>query len=325
MIGPVDLHVHLFGACPELGNRFQPKGIAQLGTSWMLKGYGPCDAPMGSVEADRQRAAGLVAAVRGSGLGTAVLLAMDAPHDQDGQPIPARTLLRVGNDFAREVATEDPALLRFGASVHPYRPDALARLEALIDQGAALVKWLPSYHGIELDDSRCHAVYELLAHRGVPLLVHAGIEHTLGGGSQRLNHPDHLLAPLGRGVTVIAAHCGLQLTKVEPCWGEAWARIALEHERCFGDIAACYNPVRLWRLARWLDRPELVAKLVYGSDFPARPVWAWWSPRVDRATAGEPDLLRACLGIARAVGVPEDTLQRGGALLPPRAPEDAAS
>jgi uncharacterized protein len=317
--------VHLFGACPELGNRFQPRGLAQLGQGWMLKGYGPCDAPMGSAEADHQRAAHLVQRVRASGLDTAVLLAMDAPCDDAGQPIPSRTLLKVGNDFAREIAASDPARLRFGASVHPYRPDAVPRLEALIDGGAALVKWLPSYHGIALDDPRCVAVYELLAQRGVPLLVHCGIEHTLAGGPQRLNHPDHLVTPLERGVTVIAAHCGLRLSYLEPCWGGAWARLAMEHERCFGDIAACFNPVRLWQLARWLDRPELSAKLVYGSDFPARPVWAWWSPRVSMATAGEPDLLQACLGIARAVGVPEDTLTRAGRLLPPRVLEDAAS
>ncbi len=285
-----------------------------------LRHYGRRNAPLGCAWTDRRMAAQVHRHVAASGLGAAVLLALDLPHDTGGRPLPAQGWLKVSNRFALEVASQDPTRLRFGASVHPYRQDALPRLEALIGRGAALLKWLPSYQRIDLDDARCHAVYELLAQHGLPLLVHTGLEHTLQGGAQDLNHPRHLTAPLERGVTVIAAHCGLRLFLYEPCWGDAWEALALRHERCFGDLSACFNPVRLWRLARWLERPEIARKLVYASDFPATPGWTWMSRRPGPIrcwpAASHRNPLQRSLAVARAAGVPEDILCRGATLLP---------
>ncbi len=319
MIGPVDLHVHLFGASPGLGNRFAPGPVDRLVAPWMLRKYGRTPGPIGCDWVDRRLADQVCAKIEASTLAGVVLLAMDGPHDPDGRPLPAP--LKVSNDFARWVAARDPVRLRFGASVHPYRPDALARLEALIDQGAALLKWLPSYQRIDLDDPRCHAVYELLRARRVPLLVHTGLEHTLRGGPQHLNHPRHLVAPLERKVTVIAAHCGLRLFLYEPCYGDAWAELARRYKRCYGDLSACWNPVRLWKLARWLEEPAIARKLVYGSDFPASPGWTWMSikpgPVQSWRAALEPNPILRPLALARAAGVTESILVRGGQVLPP--------
>ncbi len=321
MSGPVDLHVHLLGASPALGNRFTPSGLGRLAVPWVKRRYGAPHSPLGSAWADRRMASGLREQLRTSGLAGAVLLALDGPHDSDGRAVPGSAPLKVGNRFAQQVAAPEPARLRFGASVHPYRPDAVPRLEALVEAGAALVKWLPSYQGIDLNDRRCHAIYELLAQHGVPLLVHTGLEHTLRGGRQDLNHPRHLEAPLAQGVTVVAAHCGLRLFLYEPCWGAAWAELARRWERCYGDLSACWNPVRLWRLARWLEQPEIASKLVYGSDFPAAPGWAWMSRRPGLTQGSkasrESNPLARSLAVARAAGVSEDILARGGTLLPP--------
>ncbi len=317
--GPVDVHVHLFGASPGLGNRFAPGPVDRLVAPLALRRYGRTPGPLGCDWVDRRLADGLCEQLEASTLAQAVLLAMDGPHDHDGQALPAP--LKVGNDFVRSVAARDPARLRLGVSVHPYRRDAIPRLEALIDAGAALLKWLPSYQRIDLDDPRCHAVYELLRARRVPLLVHTGIEHTLRGGPQDLNHPRRLEAPLKRKVTVIAAHCGLRLFLYEPCWGAAWADLARRYKRCYGDLSACWNPVRLWALARWLAEPSVARKLIYGSDFPASPGWTWMSlrpgPLQAWQAAREPNPIMRPLALARAAGVPEDVLSRAGALLPP--------
>src|SRR4030095_5363702 len=72
---------------------------------------------------------------------------------------------------------------RFGwvASIHPYRDDALARLEQAIAQGALAVKWLPSAMNIDLRDPRCVPFYARLQRARLPLIVHVGEEKAVPG------------------------------------------------------------------------------------------------------------------------------------------------
>ena len=58
----------------------------------------------------------------------------------------------------------------FGASVHPYRKDAVAELERCVAAGAVLLKWLPITQGFNPADPRCFPFYEALAHHKLPLL-----------------------------------------------------------------------------------------------------------------------------------------------------------
>ena len=72
-------------------------------------------------------------------LDAAVVLAFDAVHDLEGHRDEARTHFFVSNDYVAEVAGRHPHLL-FGASVHPYRRDAVAELERCVRLGAVLLK-----------------------------------------------------------------------------------------------------------------------------------------------------------------------------------------
>ena len=67
----------------------------------------------------------------------------------------------------------------FGASVHPYRKDAVAELERCVAAGAVLLKWLPIAQGFNPADERCIPFYEALAHHKLPLLCHTGGEKSL--------------------------------------------------------------------------------------------------------------------------------------------------
>ena len=61
----------------------------------------------------------------------AVVLAFDAVYDRDGNYDPAETHLYVTNDYARDVCNRQAKML-FGASVHPYRKDAVAEIERCV-------------------------------------------------------------------------------------------------------------------------------------------------------------------------------------------------
>ena len=52
-----------------------------------------------------------------------------------------------------------PARFEWAASIHPYAPDALDRLDAAAARGARAIKWLPSAQGIDPASPRCDRFY----------------------------------------------------------------------------------------------------------------------------------------------------------------------
>ena len=96
-------------------------------------------------------------------LDAAVVLAFDAVHDPDGRMDETNTHLYVTNDYVIELARKYPKVL-LGASVHPYRKDAVAEVERCVKAGAVLLKWLPNTQCFNPSDERCIPFYEALAH-----------------------------------------------------------------------------------------------------------------------------------------------------------------
>src|SRR5437762_2489408 len=62
------------------------------------------------------------------GLDAAVVLAFDAVHDREGNFDRSNTHLYVTNDYVIELCARHPGRMLFGASIHPYRKDAVAEL-----------------------------------------------------------------------------------------------------------------------------------------------------------------------------------------------------
>lgn len=137
-----------------------------------------------------------------------MLLAFDFTHDEQGRRRDDLTTFAVSNAYARRIAQSRPERFEWIASVHPYRSDAIAALEAARAGGARAVKWLPPTMAIELASPRCEPFYEALQRLDLPLLVHVGEEQAVhGAGRADLANPLHLRHPLQHGVRVIAAHC----------------------------------------------------------------------------------------------------------------------
>lgn len=315
----IDIHVHV--AIPGDGDRADPAGPRPR-KSLLLRylerragGAAGTAAPQDGQDGVQLRVLNWLSE---SVVDRAVFLALDRPHHRNGQPDEANTVFAPGNDAVAGLARKHRKAL-FGASVHPYRHDAIAEVERLIRLGACLLKWIPSAQNIKPDDPRCLPFYEALAHYRLPLLCHVGNEHTLGRFDNALNDPLLLRPALERGVTVIGAHCGASLFLHERSWFPAWALLAREHENFYGDLGAFCLPLRGGALSKIRRDPELLRKVLYGSDFPALvlPVvhlaglgLARW--RRVRAIANPFD--RAYFAL-KLLGLPDEVFSRAGSLL----------
>jgi hypothetical protein len=212
-------------------------------------------------------------------LGRAVLLAFDRHVAPDGREVPERSPFYTPDQYVLRAAAEHPEA-EACASVHPYRRDALERLEAARAGGAVAVKWLPNAMGIDPADRRCDPFYERLVALGLPLLSHTGLERAVhAADAQRLGNPLRLRRPLDAGVRVIMAHCAtvgededLDAAGREVASFELFLRLMAE-ERYVGLAWGELSAVTLVNrspsvLRRLLISRELSARLVNGSDYP---------------------------------------------------------
>jgi predicted TIM-barrel fold metal-dependent hydrolase len=201
-----------------------------------------------------------------------VLLAFDAVHNGDGSMAEANTHLYVTNDYAIELCRRNPSKMLLGASVHPYRKDAVAELERCVAAGAVLLKWLPIVQDFDPADERCFPLYEALAHYKLPLLSHTGWEKSLPNLNKNVADPMLLEPALKRGVTVIGAHCGTRSAPGESDFFPNWERLAREYEHFYGDTAALNLPTRCYAYRPLLEDDLLRRKVIHGSDWPIVPL-----------------------------------------------------
>ncbi|MBI5256991.1 MAG: amidohydrolase family protein [Burkholderiales bacterium] len=210
-----------------------------------------------------------------------LLYAFDQAHDDAGRPWPDRSTFHVPDRHAAAVAAAHPQRFAWVASIHPYREDALARLDRALADGALAIKWLPSAMNIDLADARLWTFYDRLAAADLPLIVHGGEEKAVPGAERpELGNPLQVRAALERGVRVIVAHCAslgqaLDLDARRPRPVPAFSLfVRLMDEpawqgRLLGDVSALFQANR--RPAVWrgvLARPDWHGRLLHGSDYP---------------------------------------------------------
>jgi mannonate dehydratase len=215
--------------------------------------------------------------------GRALIFAFDQLHDETGRAVKEESEFYTPNDYVLSLAHMYPELFVACASIHPYRPDAVAALEKAVYGGAAAVKWLPNAMNINPADAKCDPFYEAMARLKVPLITHAGEEKAVHAEEmQRLGNPLHLRRPLEHGVTVVVAHCAalgenpdLDAGGSAPPFVENFAlflRLMGEEkwkERLFGDVSALTIVNRVGEpLKHVLRDGELQKRLINGSDYP---------------------------------------------------------
>jgi uncharacterized protein len=161
---------------------------------------------VGQTDLDQAYITHLLSRIRSAGfLKQVVLLAQDWTHTDRGERDGVHTPFYTPNNYIARLATEHGEFL-FGASIHPYRRDALDALDGVAHDGAVLMKWIPSVQAIRLDDGRSRRFYRRLVDHRIPLLIHVGEERSISVSRQDYGDPAAVVAPLDEGVTVIAAH-----------------------------------------------------------------------------------------------------------------------
>lgn len=320
----IDLHAHTAGigaggsGCwisPALGDSYK--------FGLYLRGFGVTRGEL-EREGDRIVVDRLAARVAQSGqVGKVVVLALDGAVGAQGNLDRTRTELFVPNEFVAEAVARHDNLL-FGASVNPYRPDALARLEWAKAHGAVLVKWLPSIQQIDPMDPRLEPFYRRLVDLQLPLLTHTGSEHSFTRAEDEFCDPARLRRALDCGVTVIAAHAATPGRFHGERGIDRLAAMMREYPRLYADISSLTQVNKPGYLGEVLRRPEFRGRLIYGSDFPLTAVvglttpWHYWH----RLGVGE--MVRIArlanpwdrdVALKQALGVPPDVWVRAEAIL----------
>jgi uncharacterized protein len=310
----IDVHVHIIASVPGHGKlsgylRKRPNVIL----SRLLLGI-----PLTGAD-DKVEAAFEQCLIRTIGqtpeLDAAVGLAFDAVYTEEGVRDDASTHLHVSNEYAAALARANPKVL-FGASVHPYRVDAVAELEKCVAAGAVLVKWLPLIHGMDPASERCAAFYEALAHHRLPLLCHTGGELSLPQNFPQYASPELLIPALRRGVTVIAAHCGTRSQPFGRNYLPEFMRMAAEYEHFYGDTSALCLPTRSYAFRQILEKESVRRKLVHGSDWPviSLPPLALGLGKA-LSLSREGNWMRRDVLTKQALGLDDDYFHRAGSLL----------
>ena len=211
-----------------------------------------------------------------------LLFAFERAYREDGGRDDERTGFHVPDAYARETARAHPAVFEWAASIHPYRADCAAALEAAKRDGARAVKWLPAAMGIDPASPLCDRFYEAAAKLDLPLISHAGLERAvIGSDAQDYGNPLRLRRALDAGVRVVVAHCASMGQDRDIDKGEngpyvdsfsLFRRLMQEkkyEKNLFGDISAMTQTNRAGpALAEVIERGEWHPRLLNGSDYP---------------------------------------------------------
>lgn len=125
-----------------------------------------------------------------------VCLALDPVYTSQGERREDLSHVWVDNDYVLSLQQELTDRILLGASVHPYDPEFKNRVKKYIDQGAVLLKWLPSAQQINLADIRVRDALIFLAEardkKPLPLLLHIGPEYAIPSADTRTSSYDYL-------------------------------------------------------------------------------------------------------------------------------------
>ncbi len=197
--------------------------------------------------------------------------------DENGHLDKTQTQVYVPNDYVlRETRRYDNLL--YGASINPYRHDAIERLEKAARQGAVLVKWIPSIMQIDPSDKKLIPFYQKMVELKLPLLTHTGMEKSFSHARDELADPKRLALPLETGVTVIAAHIA---TTGESEGEDNFERILplfRQYPNLYADISSLTQINKRGFLTKALAAQVLENRLVYGTDWPLQffPLVSTW-------------------------------------------------
>ena len=317
------MHVHTAGiGAGGSGCYVAPALADSYKFSWYLRAFGVSREIL-ERDGDAVVIAGIAARIAASRVvDKAVILAMDGVVDATGELDRRRTQVYVPNGFIRRETARYPNLL-YGASINPYRPDAIERLRAARSAGAVLVKWIPAIMGIDPADPAISPFYKVAAEIGIPLLIHVGQERSFSDAADELGDPARLALPLELGVTVIAAHIATTGKNEGEDNFERLLSMFARYPNLYTDISSLTQINKLGYLQRAIAAHGVSDRMIYGSDWPLQffPLVSPWYQlgRVPfRELRGVSDITNQWdrdVALKRAIGVPAAVFDRSRLLL----------
>jgi len=207
------------------------------------------------------------------------IMAFDKHYTKKGEEDLSHTMFYVPNDYVVDLAEQFSQYFIPVISIHPYRKDALQKLEKWHRRGVRYIKWLPNSQGIDPADQSIIPFYKKMADYNMVLISHTGEEQAVEGDDfQRLGNPQRLRLPLHNGVKVIMAHLATLGTcrdaddanREASCFDLAVRMLKEEKYEgvLFADISAVTQNNRTFRLAEILNDQSLHHRLLNGSDYP---------------------------------------------------------
>jgi len=205
--------------------------------------------------------------------GRPVPAALDTLFEEQGVDVallfceysPKATGLQLFDDLLPIVA-QNPTRFRPVANVNPHLHFPIAdELTRQLDLGAAALKLHPVHGGFRCDDRSLYPAYQVLAERGVPLVVHCGTS-SFPGSMNELADPAYLL-PVVRDfptLDVVLAHGG------RGWWYDAAAFMALSDETVWIELSGL-PPKRLPEYYARYDLARLARRWIFGTDWPGVP------------------------------------------------------
>lgn len=196
-----------------------------------------------------------------------IILALDGVMDENGELDRSHTEVYIPNEFVLKGAKKYKALY-YGASINPYRKDALERLEKAKNDGAKLIKLLPAIQLFDPADPQITPYYKKAKELGLPLLIHVGAERSFSTSKDEFTDPKRLELPLSLGVTVIASHVGTTGESEGVDNVERILPLFEKYPNLYADISSLTQINKLGYLTRFVQDKRLKGRLLYGSDYP---------------------------------------------------------
>ncbi|HHI79441.1 MAG TPA: hypothetical protein ENK02_05635 [Planctomycetes bacterium] len=303
----LDIHVHLFGkgdggtGCflsEEQQRHFNYRFFLELLAIDPAKG-----------DMDGQYLRRLLRDARASTLDRFLLLAQDGRYDHRGKFDKANTHFYVPNDYLFEICRRHPDLFSPCVSINPKRRDALSEIDRCAEKGAKACKVHPPTQDVDLRDPAFRPFYRRLRERGLVLMVHTGTEHASKVPDQGLGDPARLEPALQEGCTVIAAHSGLGSFFDTEDFFQNLRRLVRRYPRLYCGTGNLGGMLRWRNLPRLLQAPEILPRLLHGSDYPFPPnplvQWSRLSPPLLTSLLEEENLLDRAWAIEKALGMPD--------------------
>ena len=182
------------------------------------------------------------------------------------------------NNFIAQTCEANPQFVGF-MTLHQDTPDIAAEVERACNMGLRGIKLHPDTQGVNMDDERLMAAYEIAEKRGLPVILHCGDYRYDYSHPRRLQRILHEFPNL----RVNAAHFG--------GWSvQDLALEFLEHEHCFLDVSSSMRYLG-HRRSRELVEMYGYDRILFGSDFPM------WTPSYE-------------LEVFRSLGFSEAALER---------------